>query len=99
MTTTTINIQTDSLRKVGAHLLRSGLHSDRKHRESDFSELLILTTLCLAKYWRNGSLSLQLTWKELLCFVPLLLVNSCSMWKCQVESKTRTLVYCLTVTL
>ena len=33
--TTTINIRTDSLPKVGAYPLRSGLHSDRNHRESD----------------------------------------------------------------
>ena len=35
MTTTTINIRTDSLPKVGAHHLHSGLQFDKNHRESD----------------------------------------------------------------
>ena len=40
MTKTTINIQRDSLPKVGAHPLRSGFHGDRNHPAYDLVSCL-----------------------------------------------------------
>ena len=69
MTTTTINIRTDSLPKVGAHPLRPGPHEDRSLQESG-SVSCFSTLHCAENYRRNSSLSLQLAAKNYFSSFP-----------------------------